>query len=203
MPNRSETDFSEKVPSGKIKGKTKAKHKMIAELIARGFSVKEVAKTMKLSESQISHLLSDEDSFVNHEISRITSNFFAENDRLLVNLYNKALQKLDELLSSPKQKIQLQAIDRVFKILVARSAQKEEERRPETIDDWILRRAKERRYTPRPNRKDSSHPNPKGSSDSPPHDSAPGNSSTDNSAPDGSSPDTSSSDFKKFLESIT
>ena len=136
MPNRSETDFSEKVPSGKIKGKTKAKHKMIAELIARGFSVKEVAKTVKLSESQISHLLSDEDSFVNREISRIISNFFAENDRLLVNLYNKALQKLDELLSSPKQKIQLQAIDRVFKILVARSAQKEEEGRPETIDDW-------------------------------------------------------------------
>jgi DNA-binding NarL/FixJ family response regulator len=90
--NLSNTDFLAKVPDGKMKRKTKAKHKMIAALIARGFHAKDVAHEVNLSESQISHLLSDKDSSVNAEITRILSELFADNDRHLINLYSKALQ---------------------------------------------------------------------------------------------------------------
>lgn len=122
MPNLSGTSSPASVPHERIKGKTKAKHKMIAELIAHGFPVKEVAKRVHLSESQIYHLLSDKDSFVNKEISRIISELFDENDLHLIDLYNKALGKLDNLLSTSDEKKQLQAIDRIIKIFLARSA---------------------------------------------------------------------------------
>lgn len=127
---------------------------MIAALIARGFPVKDVAQQVNLSESQIYHLLSDKDSFVNAEIFRILSELFTENDRHLIDLYNKALQKLDNMLSSSDEEKQFRAIDRIIRIFLARSAKNavtikqyfgiESQEEKETIDEMILRMRKER-----------------------------------------------------------
>lgn len=154
MVNHSNSSVPVKLPHRKIKGKTKAKHTMIAALIARGFSVKDVAQKVNLSESQIYHLLSDKDSFVNAEIFRMLSELFAENDRHLIDLFSKALQKLDNMLSSSDEEKQFRAIDRIIKIFLARSAKNavtiqqyfgiESQEEKETVDEMILRMRKER-----------------------------------------------------------
>jgi len=127
-------------------------------LIARGFSVKYVAKKLKMSESRIYHLLSDKDSFVNAEINRILNELFAGNDRRLVNLYNKALQKLDSMVSSSDEEKQFRAIDRIIKIYLSRSAKnavtiqqhfgtqtKEEQQDPgKRLDEIIVQKRRER-----------------------------------------------------------
>lgn len=143
-----------KVPHPKIKGKIKAKHTMIAALIARGFPVKDVAQQVNLSESQIYHLLSHKDSFVNAEIFRILSELFTENDRHLIDLYNKTLQKLDKMLSGSDEEKQFRAIDRIIRIFLARSAKNpvtiqqylgiESQEEKETVDEMLLRMRKER-----------------------------------------------------------
>jgi transcriptional regulator with XRE-family HTH domain len=127
---------------------------MIAELIARGCHLKDVAKKVNLSKSQIYHLSSDKDSFVNAEIFRILSELFAENDRRLISLYAEALEKLNNLLSSSDEEKQFRAIDRIIKIFLARSTKNavtiqqyfgigsQEEK--ETVDQMILRMRKER-----------------------------------------------------------
>jgi transcriptional regulator with XRE-family HTH domain len=154
MVNHSNSSVPVKVPHRKAKGKTKAKHTMIAGLIARGFSVKDVAQKVNLSESHISHLLSDKDSFVNVEIFRMLSELFAENDRHLIDLFSKALQKLDNMFSSSDEEKQFRAIDRIIKIFLARSAKNpvtiqqyfgiESQEEKETADEMILRMRKER-----------------------------------------------------------
>jgi AcrR family transcriptional regulator len=161
MENPSNPNLPAKVPHVKIKGKIKAKHTLVAALIARGFPVKDVAQQVNLSESQIYHLLSDKDSFVNAEIFRILSELFADNDRHLINLYSKALQKLDNMLSSSDEEKQFRAIDRIIKTYLSRSAknavtiqqyfgiesQEEKEGEVESIDDFILQRRKDRGLT--------------------------------------------------------
>ena len=154
MLNHSNSNVPAKAPHPMIKGKTKAKHTMIAALIARGFPVKDVAEQVNLSESQIYHLLCDKDSFVNAEIFRILSELFAENDRHLIDLFSKALQKLDNMLSSSDEEKQFRAIDRIIKIFLARSAKNavtiqqyfgiESQEEKETVDEMILRMRKER-----------------------------------------------------------
>jgi len=152
--NHSNSNALTNMPPQKVKGKTKAKHTMIAALIARGFAVKDVAQEVRLSESQIYHLLSDKDSFVNAEILRILSELFTENDRHLIDLYKKALQILDNMLLSSDEAKQFRAIDRIIRIFLARSARNpvtiqqyfgiESQEERETIDQMILRMRKER-----------------------------------------------------------
>lgn len=154
MVNHSDSNVPVKVPHRKIKGKTKAKHTMVAALIARGFPVKVVAQKVNLSESQIYHLLSDKDSFVNAEIFRMLSELFAENDRHLIDLFSKALQELDNMLSSSDEEKQFRAIDRIIKIFLARSAKNavtiqqyfgiESQEEKETVDEMLLRMRKAR-----------------------------------------------------------
>jgi AcrR family transcriptional regulator len=154
MVSHSNSNATAKVPHPEIKGKNKARHSMIAALIARGFPVKDVAQEVNLSESQIYHLLSDKDSFVNAEIFRILSELFTENDRHLVDLYKKVLQKLDNMLLSSDEEKQSRAIDRIIRIFLARSARNpvtiqqyfgiESQEEKETIDQMILRMRKER-----------------------------------------------------------
>jgi len=141
-----------------IEGITELRQRTIAALLARGFSVKYVAKKLKMSKSRIYHLLSDKDSLVNAEINRILNELFASSDRRLMNLYEKALQRLDAMLSSPDEEKQYRAIDSIIKIYFRRSAknaitiqqyfgvesQQEEEGEPETIDEMLLRMRKER-----------------------------------------------------------
>lgn len=90
-------------------------------MISRGFSVKYVAKKLKISESRIYHLLSDKGSLVNAEINRILKERFADNDRRLINLFAKTLQKLDDMLSSHDEEKQFRAMDRIIKIYFTRS----------------------------------------------------------------------------------
>ena len=122
MTNSSLPTDSSSTPNAQIQGITEIRQKTIAALIARGFSVKYVAKKLKISESRIYHLFSEKNSLVNDEIYRILNDAFAASDYRLINLYNKALQKLDAMLSSPDEEKQCRAIDRIIKIFFARSS---------------------------------------------------------------------------------
>ena len=162
MTSSSPTNHSSGTPGRQVQGITEIRQKNIAALIARGFSVKYVAKKLKISEDRIYHLLSDRNSFVNAEINRILNEAFAASDRRLINLYDKALQKLDAMLSSSDKETQCRAIDRIIKIYLARSAknavtiqqyfgiqsQEEEDDNIESIDEVILRRRRERGLEP-------------------------------------------------------
>jgi len=155
MTDSSLPNDSSSTPSTQIQGIAEIRQMTIAALIARGFSVKYVAKKLKISESRIYHLLSDKDSRVNAEINRILNEVFAGNDRRLVNLYNKALQKLDAMLSSSDGEKQFRAIDRIIRIYLARSAKnavtikqyfgiESQEEKRETMDEIVLRMRRER-----------------------------------------------------------
>ena len=120
MTNPSLINDSSDTPNAEIQGITEIRQKTIAALIARGFPVKYVAKKLKMSESRIYHLLSDRDSVVNAEVKRIFTELFASADGHLLNLYNKALQKLDTMLSSSDEENQYRAIDRIIKMFFAR-----------------------------------------------------------------------------------
>jgi hypothetical protein len=89
-------------------------------MIAKGLPVKYVAKKLQISESRIYHLLSDQESIVNAEINRILGEVFTANDRYLVRLFNKTLENLDTMLSSPDKEKQFRAMDRIIKIYGAR-----------------------------------------------------------------------------------
>ena len=99
MTNFSLPTDSSCTPNAQIEGIPEIRQK--TALIARGFSVKYVAKKLKISESRIYHLFSDKNSLVNAEIYRILNEVFGASDYRLINLYDKALQKLDAMLSSP------------------------------------------------------------------------------------------------------
>jgi plasmid maintenance system antidote protein VapI len=154
MTNSSLPTNSSSTPNAQIQGITEIRQKTIAALIARGFSVKYVAKKLKISESRIYHLFSEKNSIVNDEIYRILNDAFAASDYRLINLYDKALQKLDAMLSSPDEEKQCRAIDRIIKMFFARSSKNgvtiqqyfgiESQEEKETMDQFILRRAKER-----------------------------------------------------------
>lgn len=122
MTNSSLPTDSSCTPNAHIQRIPEIRQKTIAALIARGFSVKYVAKKLKISEDRIYHLFSDKNSLVNAEINRFLNEAFAASDRRLINLYNKALQKLDAMLSSPDEETQCRAIDRIIRIYLTRSA---------------------------------------------------------------------------------
>jgi len=101
-------------------GITEIRQRAIGRMIAKGLPVKYVAKKLQISESRIYHLLSDQESIVNAEINRILGEVFTANDRYLVRLFNKTLENLDTMLSSPDKEKQFRAMDRIIKIYAAR-----------------------------------------------------------------------------------
>jgi AcrR family transcriptional regulator len=214
-------------PGPQTQGITEIRQKTIAALIARGFSVKYVAKKLKMSESRIYHLLSDKDSLVNAEIKRIFTALFASADGRLLNLYNKALQKLDTMLSSSDEEKQYRAMDRIIKMFFARIPKNTiiqqyfgdqlQPQREFTMDDYILfskkfekiilEKRKERGLPAElPDYEDNSDSTPDNSSDPTPKDSSassPDVPSQDAPAQDAPSPDTSCPEYEAFLEQIT
>ena len=161
MDNFSSSDTRAVTPPWGVQGVTEVRQRTIAAMIARGFSVKYVAKKLKMSESRIYHLLSDRDSVVNAEINRILNELFSASDRRLINLYDKALEKLDAMLSSSDEKKQFQAIDRIIRICFARSgrngpiilqhfgAQANGEQRPQkSLAEVIIEERKRRGLSP-------------------------------------------------------
>ena len=155
MPNSSNSSSSLKTRNLKMNGMTKARQIKLAALIARGYSAKEIAKEMNMSESRIYHLSSEKDPFLNAEVNRILNELFESNDRHLINIYRKALQILDAMLSSPDEDIQYRAIDRIIKIYFTRTGKnpiiqqyfggQPQLQQPESMDDIILNRRKSRR----------------------------------------------------------
>jgi hypothetical protein len=222
MANSSLTNDSSNTPGAQVEGVTKIRQMTIAAMIARGFSVKYVHKKLKMSESRIYHLLSDKDSLVNAEIKRIFNDLFASADRQLINLYNKALQKLDAMLSSSDEEKQYRAMDRIIKMFFARIAKNtiiqqyfgdQPKQREFTIDDYILfgQKLKEMAEQRRKERGLDRSPDDGVRPDSSPEDSFRDNSSTDDSprdaspndsSPDASFPDPSSPEYKAFVDSI-
>lgn len=163
MTNSGSSNGSSGSPNLPIKGKVDAKYKMIADLICQGDSPKDVSEKMKMSKDRIYHLLNDKNSPVKAEITRILTERFEANDRRLIDLYTKALQKLDEMLSSSDEEKQLPAIDRIIKIYSTRSgkngspiiqqnfALSEEEIMkiiPQYIDKLIIAKRRERGLEP-------------------------------------------------------
>ena len=120
MSNSGSSSGSSGSPNPPIKGKVDARYKMIADLICQGGSTKDVSEKMKMPKDRIYHLLADKNSPVNVEIRRILTERREANDRRQMDLYTKALQKLDEMLSSSDEEKQLQAIDRIIKIYFTR-----------------------------------------------------------------------------------
>lgn len=120
MSNSAFSNGSSGTPNPPIKGKVDARYKMIADLICQGDSPKDVSEKMKMSKDRIYHLVSDKNSPVRVEIIRILTERSEANDRRLMDLYTKALQKLDEMLSSSDEGKQLRAIDRIIKIYSTR-----------------------------------------------------------------------------------
>jgi hypothetical protein len=116
MSNSGSSNRSSGSPNPPIKGKVDARYKMIADLICQGDSIKDASEKMKMSKDRIYHLLADKNSPVNVEIIRILTERREANDRRIMDLYTKALQKLDEMLSSSDEEKQLRAIDRIIKI---------------------------------------------------------------------------------------
>jgi hypothetical protein len=106
---------------GKTKGRVQARHIKIAMMVARGYPISIVAERTGLSESRIYHLISDPNSVVSMEVYRILNQLFSQNDRTLLNLYQKVLVKLDEDLSSTDSEIRAKAIDQVVKVYLTRS----------------------------------------------------------------------------------
>jgi DNA-binding CsgD family transcriptional regulator len=207
MANSSLTSHSPCTPRGQVQGITEIRQKTIAALIARGFSVKYVAKKLKISEDRIYHLCSEKNSLVNAEINRFLNEAFAASDRRLINLYDKALQKLDAMLSSSNAETQCRAIDRIIRIYLTRSAknavtiqqyfgiqsQEKKDGKMETVDEVIIRKAKERELAKKPYHKNG----PYSSSD----DSSPNNSPT-NTPPPSTPSSNVSPEMKAFLEEI-
>jgi len=153
MPNSTLPADPSCTPNTKTQKISEIRQKTIAALLAGGSSVKDVAKELKISESRIYHLFSDKNSLVKAEISRICSEASAARDRTLINLFDKALQKLDAMLSSPDEEKQYRAIDRIIKMYSARSSKNDVSIQqyfgpPETMDD-IIRRKQEERGLPR------------------------------------------------------
>ena len=153
MPNSTLPADPSCTPNAKTQKISEIRQKDIASMIAGGFTIKDIAKKLKISESRIYHLRCDKNSLVNAEISRIRNEASAASDRSLINLFDKALQKLDAMLSSPDEEKQCRAIDRIIKMYSARSSKNDVSIQqyfgpPETMDD-IIRRKQEERGLPR------------------------------------------------------
>ncbi len=144
------------------KGKLSLRYKTIAEYAARGYSVDIISQVTGMTPSAIYRVL-DKNVLVWEEINRIMANMFAEGDRVLKNLYLKALYKLDERMNRPET--EEDAIRKVMDVIGKRvaSSGKEGEKPPiiqqffqtggssegpivegGTIDDLILKKRKER-----------------------------------------------------------
>lgn len=214
MTNSSLPAYSSSTPTAQIQGITEIRQKTIAALIARGFSVKYVSKKLKISESRIYHLFSEKNSIVTDEIYRILNDAFESSDYRLINLYDKALQKLDAMLSSPDEEKQCRAIDRIIKMFFARfskngvtiqqyfgiESQDKKKIPPGGIDEYILQRKKDRRVPEHDD--DEKDEEEKECSDSVSDTSTTDASATNDSSRDNSLLDTSTPEYKEFLESV-
>jgi hypothetical protein len=101
-------------PSIPKRGKLTLRHKTIAEYAARGYPPKMIAKIVGMKTDSVRDVL-EKNELVGEYINQILSDLFQEGDMLLVNLYKKALVKLDSEMESPDADIRHKAIEKVLK----------------------------------------------------------------------------------------
>lgn len=94
-------------------GAKAVKMKKLAELMARGWNVPQIAKELQLSTQHVYRLLNRPE--VCSEVNEIVSEKFKDGDRLLSFLYKKAMIKLDEDMESSIPEIRQEAIEKVLK----------------------------------------------------------------------------------------
>lgn len=146
------------------KGKLSIKYRTVAEYAARGYPVEIISKMSGVKVTTVYALL-EKNELVWEEINRILAGIFSEGDRILANLYIKALYKLDDQLSSTNPEIYGKAVEKIVKMYGDRAGSKSGEKpsilqffgsvggRPEIgqgplieggIDQLILKKRKER-----------------------------------------------------------
>jgi len=208
MTNSSLPIDSSSTPPSQKQSLPKMRQMAIAAMIARGLSVKYVAKKLKISESRIYHLLNNKNSLVNAEINRILNDLFAATDRRLMILYDKALQKLDDMLSSSDEEKQYRAMDRIIKMFFGRTAKNaiiqqyfcahpQSQQLGFNVDELILQKRIERGLEKPPDYKDSSNSTPNAPA---PNVSTAIASAQNDSSPNNSLADPSSSEVREFIE---
>jgi plasmid maintenance system antidote protein VapI len=101
------------------KGKLSIRYRTIAEYAARGYSIEIIAQTVGLKRETVYHILESNER-VWEEMNSILKNVFAEGDRVLANIYLKALYKLDARLNHPNT--ESDAIDKIMKAYGTRTS---------------------------------------------------------------------------------
>lgn len=135
------------------KGKLSLKYKTVAEFAARGYPVEIIAQRVNMTVSNIYRIL-ETNELVWQEMNIIQKRIFAEEDRFLRRLRDKALKKLEQRLDDPDTEA-----DAILKILTT-TGKTTEKGKPQivqffgggqgggpieqTIDQIILQRRKER-----------------------------------------------------------
>lgn len=82
------------------KGRMSLRYKTIANYAARGYSIEIIAKAVNMTPNTVYRII-ENNEMVWEEMNRILKSIFSEGDRILANLYLKALYKLDARLSHP------------------------------------------------------------------------------------------------------
>lgn len=109
---------------------------MLAEYAARGYPVKLIASMIGVKEAAVYRILETRPE-VWVEINRIVGEIFGEGDRLLANLYKKALVKLDAEMESESPERRDKAIDKVLKCYGYNRDKEDPDKRPPILAQFI------------------------------------------------------------------
>ena len=115
LPRRKDSRL---LPLESKKGKTAVVYLRIAQMAVRGFSTDQISEETGLSIARINKLLRSNKQIWDY-ITRQIQATFSEGDRILPQLYKKALISLDEELSSPSADVRQKARAQVFEMLKA------------------------------------------------------------------------------------
>ncbi len=90
----------------------KPKHRLIADLASRGFTAQIISKELHLHYKTVMQVLKREE--VIEYTNFVVRNLFLDADRLLINLFVKSLNILDQQLDSTDSAVKDKAVDRVL-----------------------------------------------------------------------------------------
>jgi hypothetical protein len=141
--------------------KLKPKHRLIADLACRGWTAQRIAKELGVHHKTVVEVLKRQE--VIEYVSVTVTNLFQDCDRMLLNVFMKAILILDQQLDSTDAGVRDRAVDKTLKFFQAtkgadgrakpliaqffsntgKDEQKVEEEE-ESLDDTILRKRRER-----------------------------------------------------------
>lgn len=114
----------EATPLERRKGRIGYKYRRLAFLVSKGLDIKEMAKDLGLSESRVYRILQTKKEVLD-EADRLASESFKESEKFMGTLLKKALEGLEEQLTSGTADERKFAIDKVLKFFQARGASDE------------------------------------------------------------------------------